>query len=180
MPDRHHLVILNTVSALRGLWSDVWGLGRMQYILTNTLAALLHYDHATLLGVNRMLSDERFRKKVLARVKDPIILAFWKDEFARYNARLDGGGGGTDPEQGGQFGTTRMTRNILGQARNAVDFRRVIDRGQIFIANLSKGAMGEDNSRLVGLVPCRPVPARRDVAGGCPGGRPPAVLPLRG
>ncbi len=149
-PSRHHLVVLNTVSTLRGLWSDVWGLGRMQYILTNTLSALLYYDHSTLLGVNRMLSDERFRKKVLARVKDPIILAFWRDEFAHYDNRLRAEAVAPIQNKVGQFGTTHMTRNILGQARNAIDFRRVMDRGQILIANLSKGTMGEDNSRLIG------------------------------
>ncbi len=149
-PHRHHLVVLNTVSALRGLWSDVWGLGRMQYILTNTLCALLHYDHATLLGVNRMLADEQFRKKVLAHVNDPVILAFWRDEFARYDSRLKAEAVAPIQNKVGQFGTTHMTRNILGQAKNAVDFRRVLDQGQIFIANLSKGLMGEDNSRLIG------------------------------
>jgi len=149
-PERHHLVILNTVAALRGLWSDVWGLGRMQYILTNTLAALLYYDHATLLGVNRMLADERFRAKVLRHVDDPIILAFWRDEFAHYDARLRAEAVAPIQNKVGQFATLPMTRNILGQARNAIDFRRVLDTGQIFIANLSKGLMGEDNSRLIG------------------------------
>ena len=147
---RHHLVILNTITALRGLWSDVWGLGRMQYILQNTLAALLYYDHATLLAVNRMLADERFRKKVLSRVHDPVILAFWNDEFARYDARLKAEAVAPIQNKVGQFGTTQITRNIIGQAKNAIDFRRVLDRGQIFIANLSKGTMGEDNSRLIG------------------------------
>ena len=149
-PNKHHLVVLNMVSALRGLWSDTWGLGRMQYILTNTLSALLYYEHATLLGVNRMLADEHFRKKVLARVTDPVILAFWRDEFARYDSRMKAEAVAPIQNKVGQFGTTHMTRNVLGQARNAVDFRRVLDRGQIFIANLSKGTMGEDNSRLIG------------------------------
>jgi len=149
-PCRHHLVVLNTVSALRGLWSDVWGLGRMQYILANTLSSLLYYDHATLLGVNRMLSDTTFRRKVLARVKDPILLSFWNLEFERYDSRLRAEAVAPIQNKVGQFATTRMTRNILGQAHNAVDFRSVIDRGEIFIANLSKGAMGEDNSRLIG------------------------------
>lgn len=149
-PSRHHLVVLNTVSALRGLWSDVWGLGRMQYILVNTLSSLMYYEHATLLGVNRMLSDKPFRTKVLARVKDPILLAFWNLEFERYDSRLKAEAVAPIQNKVGQFATTRMTRNILGQAHNAVDFRSVIDRGEIFIANLSKGAMGEDNSRLIG------------------------------
>lgn len=149
-PRRHHLVVLNTVSALRGLWSDVWGLGRMQYILTNTLSSLLYYEHATLLGVNRMLADKPFRRKVLARVKDPILLSFWNLEFERYDSRLKAEAVAPIQNKVGQFATTRMTRNILGQAHNAIDFRSVIDRGQVFIANLSKGAMGEDNSRLIG------------------------------
>ena len=148
--ERHHLVILNTVSVLRGLWYDVWGTGRMQYILTNTLAALLHYDHATLLGVNRMLSDTQFRKKVVARVKDPVIRAFWEQEFARYPERLRMEAVSPIQNKVGQFGTCAITRNIIGQARNAVDFRGVIDRGQVFIANLAKGVLGEDNSRLIG------------------------------
>lgn len=149
-PRRHHLVVLNTVSALRGLWSDVWGLGRMQYILTNTLSSLLYYEHATLLGVNRMLADKPFRRKVLARVKDPILLSFWNLEFERYDSRLKAEAVAPIQNKVGQFATTRMTRNILGQAHNAINFRSLIDRGQIFIANLSKGAMGEDNSRLIG------------------------------
>jgi hypothetical protein len=149
-PRRHHLVVLNTVSALRGLWSDVWGLGRMQYILVNTLSSLMYYEHATLLGVNRMLSDKPFRTKVLARVKDPILLAFWNLEFERYDSRLKAEAVAPIQNKVGQFATTRMTRNILGQAHNAVDFRSVMDRGEVFIANLSKGAMGEDNSRLIG------------------------------
>jgi hypothetical protein len=149
-PEQHHLVVHNTVSVLRGLWSDVWGTGRMQYILTNTLAALLYYDHATLLGVNRMLADTQFRKKVLGRVKDPVIRSFWEDEFARYPDRLRAEAISPIQNKVGQFGTTAITRNIIGQARNAVNFREVIDRGQIFIANLSKGVLGEGNSQLLG------------------------------
>ncbi len=149
-PARHHLVVMNTLSALRGLWSDVWGLGRMQYILANTLSTLLYYDHATLLGVNRLLADKAFRRKVLCGVKDPILLAFWNQEFERYDPRLRAETVAPIQNKVGQFATTRMTRNILGQVHNAIDFRSVIDRGEVFIANLGKGAMGEDNSRLIG------------------------------
>lgn len=149
-PARRHLVIHNTVAALRGLWSDLWGLGRMQYILTHTLAALLDYPHATLLGVNRLLADERFRAKVLARVRDPIAAGFWRDEFGRYDARLRAEAVAPIQNKVGQFATTALTRNILGQVRSAIDFRRVLDEGQVFIANLAKGRLGEDASRLLG------------------------------
>jgi hypothetical protein len=71
--DRHHLVVDSIISTLKSIWGDVWGTGRMQYVMHHTLSALLFYDHATFLGVNRLLSDLQFRKKVLLRVKDPIF-----------------------------------------------------------------------------------------------------------
>ena len=73
----------------------------MQYILTNTLAALLYYDHATLLGVNRMLSDKHFRKKVLARRQrsdHPCILA---GRVRALRLPPEGGGRRPDTEQSG-------------------------------------------------------------------------------
>jgi hypothetical protein len=70
----------------------VWGTGRMQYVMHHTLSALPFYDHPTLLGVNRLLSDPQFRKKILRKVEDPIVKAFWTREFAPLDkkSRLSG------------------------------------------------------------------------------------------
>ena len=43
-----------------------------------------------------------------------------------------------------------MLRNILGQVASKLDCRFVMDKRRIFIANLSKGAVGEDKSGLLG------------------------------
>jgi hypothetical protein len=80
--DMHHLVVDSIIATLKSIWGDVWDTGRMQYVMHHTLSALLFYDHASLLGVNRLLSDPQFRKKILRRVKDPIVEAFWTREFA--------------------------------------------------------------------------------------------------
>jgi hypothetical protein len=80
-PDTHHLVVDSIISTLKSIWSDVWGTGRMQYVMHHTLSALLFYDHASLLGVNRLLSDPHFRNKILRKVEDPIVKAFWVQEF---------------------------------------------------------------------------------------------------
>jgi hypothetical protein len=60
--DMHHLVVDSIIATLKSIWGDVWGTGRMQYVMHHTLSTLLFYDHATLLGVNRLLSDPQFRK----------------------------------------------------------------------------------------------------------------------
>ncbi|HEY4476881.1 MAG TPA: DUF87 domain-containing protein, partial [Candidatus Paceibacterota bacterium] len=68
--DQRHLVSSGLMSAFKKIWVDAWS-ARMEYILQNTLLALLEYPGATLLGVNRMLSDKSYRQKVVNNVTDP-------------------------------------------------------------------------------------------------------------
>jgi hypothetical protein len=41
-------------------------------------------------------------------------------------------------------------RHILGQTKSSIDLKKTMNEGRIFIANLSKGKIGEENSRLLG------------------------------
>jgi hypothetical protein len=52
----------------------------------------------------------------------------------------------------GQFLTNSPLRNIVGQKDNTFNLRKVMDEGKILIANLSKGAIGEDNCALLGAM----------------------------
>src|SRR3989344_5484689 len=65
--DKRHLVVSGLLSAFRKIWVDAWS-ARMEYILSNTLLALLEYEGATLLDVNCMLINKAFRKKVVENV----------------------------------------------------------------------------------------------------------------
>ena len=56
------------VSAFKKIWGDSWG-PRLEYILYATVAALLHCDNTSLLGVSRMLHDARYRAWVVRRSK---------------------------------------------------------------------------------------------------------------
>lgn len=70
--DRRHLVVSGLMATFKKIWEDAWS-ARMEYILTNTLLALLEYPGATLLGVNRMYTDKDYRKRVIDNVKDPVV-----------------------------------------------------------------------------------------------------------
>ncbi|MCX6790009.1 MAG: type IV secretion system DNA-binding domain-containing protein, partial [Candidatus Kaiserbacteria bacterium] len=48
--DKRHLVVSGLMATFKKIWEDAWS-ARMEYILTNTLLALLEYPDATLLGV---------------------------------------------------------------------------------------------------------------------------------
>lgn len=147
--DKRHLVVSGLLSAFRKIWVDAWS-ARMEYILSNTLLALLEYPGSTLLDVNRMLINKAFRKKVIENVKDPIVKSFWVDEFANYTDRYTQDATPAIQNKVGQFTSNPLIRNIVGQPKSSFDIRRVMDEKKILIMNLSKGRVGEVNATLLG------------------------------
>jgi energy-coupling factor transporter ATP-binding protein EcfA2 len=148
-PDDRHLVASGIVGAFKGIWRDSWG-PRMEYILYNAVAALLDCQNATLLGVNRMLTDDKFRTRVVRQVKDPFIRAFWVEEYARYDERFKREAIAPIQNKLGQFLLNPVVRNILGQVKCKVDIPFIMDHQRLFIANLSKGRIGHDKANLLG------------------------------
>ena len=147
--DERHLVASGIVEAFKGIWRDSWG-PRLEYILHNTLAALLDNEGVTILGVTRMLSDAEFRRRVVRNIKDPMVRYFWVAEFEGYDPRFMAEAVAPVQNKVGQFLMNAPVRNVLGQFKNRIDFRFVMDRERIFIANLSKGKLGADKSNLLG------------------------------
>lgn len=148
-PERRHLVVSGLMSVFKKIWVDAWS-ARMEYILANTLMALLEYPDSTLLGVNRMLSDKKYREKVVANIKDPSVRSFWVDEFAKYNERYMQEAGDAIKNKIGQFTANPLIRNIVGQPKSSFDIRDMMDKKKILIMNLSKGLVGESNANLLG------------------------------
>lgn len=150
-PDKRPLVASGVVSALRGIWSESWG-PRLEYILYATVAALLDCEDVSLMGIPRMLSDPSYRAWVVKQVKDPMVLSFWVKEFARYDKKFVQEAIAPIQNKVGQLLMSPQLRNILGQVRNRIDARVTMDGGKLFIANLSKGKIGEDKANLLGAL----------------------------
>lgn len=147
--DKRHLVVNGLMSAFKKIWVDAWS-ARMEYILNNTLLALLEYPGSTLVGVNRMFSDKEYRKEVVSKVTDSSVKAFWNDEYAKYTDKFATEATAAIQNKVGQFVSNPMVRNIIGQTKSSFDFRKVMDEKKIVIINLSKGRMGEGNANLIG------------------------------
>jgi hypothetical protein len=148
-PDRRHLVVSGLMSAFEKIWVDAWS-ARMAYILQNTLAALLEYPGATMLGINRMYSDKNYRQKVVDNIKDPTVKSFWVDEYAKYTDRFAAEATPAIQNKVGQFTSNPLIRNIIGQPKSTFDIRKIMDEKKILIVNLSKGLVGENNANLLG------------------------------
>ncbi|MEQ1500192.1 MAG: DUF87 domain-containing protein [Parcubacteria group bacterium] len=147
--DKRHLVVNGLMSTFEKIWVDAWS-ARMAYILNNTLLALLEYPGSTLLGVNRMLSDKEYRKKVVANIQDTSVKAFWVEEFGKWTEKFIAEAIPAIQNKVGQFTSNPLVRNLLGQAKSTFDIRKMMDEKKILIINLSKGRVGEGNANLLG------------------------------
>ncbi|MDP6387867.1 MAG: type IV secretion system DNA-binding domain-containing protein [Candidatus Pacebacteria bacterium] len=148
-PDKRYLVVNGLMSIFERIWEDAWS-ARMAYILNNTILALLEYPGATLLGINRVMSDKDYRKKVVDNIKDPSVKSFWVKEFSSYSDRYTVEATAAIQNKVGQFISDPLIRNIIGQPKSVFDLREMMDTRKIFIANLSKGRVGESSANLLG------------------------------
>ena len=81
-----------------------------------------------------------------------MVRAFWENEFDSYDKKFAQEAIAPIQNKVGQLVMAPAIRNILGQVRSKIDFRFMMDNQRIFIANLSKGRLGEDKANLLGAV----------------------------
>lgn len=148
---QEHLIPSNVVSIFKNIWPEFWG-PRLEHTLTAACASLVAAGGQTILGVNRILTDVSFREKVLRRVHDPFLISFWRNEFDTYSARFASEAIAPILNKIGKLVMSPLLRNILGQPQSGFDAGFMMNRKKIFIANLSKGLLGEEKSNLLGSI----------------------------
>lgn len=146
-----HLVASGIVGVFKKLWAETWG-PRLEYVLRNAVLALLEYPNSTLLGIMRILVDKEYRKKVIEKVKDPVVRSFWINEYSKYPDRFQTEAIAPIQNKVGAFLSTSLIRNIIGQVKSTIDLRDVMDNSKILLLDLSKGRIGEDASSLLGAL----------------------------
>lgn len=150
-PDKRHLVADGVMGVFKKIWVDVWS-PRMEYILNNAILALLEVPGSTVLGINRMFAEKDFRNQVVSQINDPVVKAFWTQEYAKYTDKFASEATAAIQNKVGQFIASSLIRNIIGQPKSSFDVRQLMDEGKILLVNVSKGRIGEDNSRLLGAM----------------------------
>jgi CxxC-x17-CxxC domain-containing protein len=144
-----HLVASGLMGIFTKIWANAWS-ARMEYILNNAILALLDTPGTTLLGITRMLVDKDYRQKIISNLKDPVIKAFWVHEFEAWQEKFRNEAIAPIQNKVGQFLSTSIIRNIVGQSKSTINIFDIMNEGKIFLVNVSKGRIGEDNSKLIG------------------------------
>ncbi len=100
----------------------------------------------------RLFTDDEWAKIKIARLKNPIVKSFWEKQMAQTGQREKQEMIPYFAAKFGQFTTNTLIRNIVGQVKSSFDFSDVMDGGKILLMNLSKGLIGDVNSKLLGMI----------------------------
>jgi hypothetical protein len=156
-PEMKTFVVDAVYDIFRKLYADVpeaFGPMFEQYYRNATMLVVEDPDSgSTFLEIPRVFADSKFRNLKLERCKNPVIVQFWRKiaEAAGGEASLEN----VVPYITSKFDVflaNDIMRPIVAQQESAFDFRKIMDEKKIFLANLSKGRLGDRNAQLLGLV----------------------------
>jgi type IV secretory pathway TraG/TraD family ATPase VirD4 len=148
-PRSRPLVVSSLISILRNLYPNNWG-PRTEYILEHCVYALLEQPQpVSLAALPKLLIDPPYRKRILSHVSDPAIESFFRF-YELQNEKLREESIAPLLNKVSKFVTNPLLRAVIGQTTSSFDFRWAMDTGKIILCNLSKGALGEDVSSLLG------------------------------
>lgn len=144
------LIASGIVAIFQKLYAHSWG-PRLEYILRNTLLTLLS-QNAKLEDILTMLTDERYRNRVVNNMEDLVLKNFWKEEFNKMQDKQRTEAIAPILNKVGQFVTSPLIRNVVNTNRSSFSIEDAMNEGKIILVNLSQGKLGEDNTALLGAM----------------------------
>lgn len=149
VPELKHQVAQGLIEVLEKQFGANWT-PRLEHVFRFTVLALLDYPEATMRGMIMMLTDRRYRQKVVDYIEDDMVKRFWAVEFADWSEKFDTEAIIPLVNKLSQFLSNPMLRNIFGQKENKIDLDNIINSKKILLINLAKGKLGEENSSFFG------------------------------
>lgn len=148
-PEYRQHVAMGFIEIFKKMFGDNWTF-RLEHVLRYTVLALFDYPNSTVFGILKMLTDKNFRQKVVAHVQDTVVKNFWVNEFAAWSEKFDNEAIVPVLNKVGQFVSTALVRNIVGQPKNRIDMDDIMNNQKILLMNVSKGNLSEEISSLIG------------------------------
>ncbi|MEP7166761.1 MAG: type IV secretion system DNA-binding domain-containing protein [Candidatus Woesebacteria bacterium] len=144
------LIASGIVAIFQKMYANSWG-PRLEYILRNTLLTLLSRE-AKLEDVLKMLTNEKYRDRVVAELQDEVLKNFWEKEFNPMQERLRTEAISPILNKVGQFVTSPIIRDVVNVQHSSINIEDIMDQGKILLINVSQGKLGEDNAALLGAM----------------------------
>lgn len=131
---------------------EVFGPRIQDYFRNGVLTLMADPNGGSLIEIVRLFTDDAFQRIKVKHVTNPVVKSFWTNQMAKTGAREKQEMIPYFASKFGAFVTNGMMRNIIGQTQSSFDFSHVMDEGKVLFMNLSKGATGDINSKLLGMI----------------------------
>ena len=125
---------------------------RFEHAIRNGMLTIMAKPGATFIELVRILTDSKYVEDYLPFVKDPMVKRYWTDQIASTSDFHKSEVLDYIVSKFGRFVTNKTMRNIIGQSESAFDFRKAMDEKKIILCNLSKGVIGEEDAKFLGLI----------------------------
>lgn len=153
--EEKHLIINSFIALLYKLYDPnrqgIMG-PMLERAIRNVMLTAMSDPDATMVDVMRLLIDDKYSKKFLEKVTDPMVRRYWTDEVANTPQNKRGENMGYFVSKFDRFVTDKTMRNILGQKKSAFNLDEIMAQKKVLLVDLAKGKIGEENSNFIGLL----------------------------
>lgn len=125
---------------------------RFEHAIRNAMLTIMCKPGSTFIEMVRILTDAKFVEEYLPLVKDGMVKRYWTDQIANTSDFHKSEVMDYIVSKFGRFVTNKTMRNIIGQPVSSFDFRKAMDEKKIVLCNLSKGILGEEDAKFLGLI----------------------------
>ena len=125
---------------------------RFEHAIRNAMLTIMYKPGSTFIELVRCLTDQKYVQELLPIVKDPVVRRYWTDQIAQTSDFHKSEVLDYIVSKFGRFVTNKTMRNIIGQPTSAFNFREAMDQNKIILCNLSKGILGEEDAKFLGLI----------------------------
>ena len=139
--------VSQVMGLLKKIYAEDWSRTRMENVLYSALVALMDEAHATPRDISRIMMDAEYRTELLQRVKDPVALEYWWDEYDRMSEAMQAQVREPVLNRIRIFYRNSAVRNMVCHPHR-LDFKAILDEGKIFLANLNSDETRSEQANL--------------------------------
>lgn len=152
--EERDLIALDAMSMMTKMFGEeIFGPRIQDYFRNGCLTLMADEEEGgAITDLVRLFTDDEWAKYKVAKLKNPIVRSFWEKQMQQTGQREKQEMIPYFAAKFGQFTTNTLIRNIVGQVKSSFDFSDVMNNGKILLMNLSKGLVGDINSKLLGMI----------------------------
>ncbi|MCB9813426.1 MAG: type IV secretion system DNA-binding domain-containing protein [Pseudomonadales bacterium] len=125
---------------------------RFEHAIRNAMLSIMYKKGSTFIELVRILTDSKYVDEMMPLIKDPVVRRYWTDQIAQTSDFHKSEVLDYIVSKFGRFVTNKTMRNIIGQPESSFNFRQAMDDQKVILCNLSKGVLGEEDAKFLGLI----------------------------